>query len=100
MSYRRSGIKISTTALVTGLDVDTIEILEDGTGFDTVNMQTKDSGTLEFQASAEMVSGGGSPTFESSGHNKGELIEMRYNEQRVIAIKLNSGSIRAYNSGS
>lgn len=100
MSYQQSGIKISDTALHTGLDVDIVEILEDGTGFDTVNMQTKDTSTLEFQASAEMVSGGGSPTFQSSGHVKGELIQMRYDKQRVIAIKLNAGSVRTYNSGS
>lgn len=100
MSYQQGGIKIANTALVTGLDVDIVEVLEDGTGFDTVNMQTKDTSTLEFQASVEMVSSGGSPTFQSSGHNKGELIQMRYNEQRVTAIKLNAGSVRAYNSGS
>lgn len=100
MSYRRGGIKIEDTALHTGLDVDTIEILEDSTGFDTVNMQTKTTDTLLFAASAEMVSSGGEPNFNATGHVKGELIEMQYNEQRVIAIKLNGGSVRAYNSGS
>lgn len=100
MSYRRGGILIEDTALHTGLDVDTIEILEDSTGFDTVNMQTKDGTTLLFAASVEMVSSGEAPNFNATGHVKSELIEMEYNEQRVIAIKLNGGRIRAYNSGS
>lgn len=100
MSYQQGGIKISDTALHTDLDVDTVEVLEDSTGFDTANMETKDDTTLEFQASVEMVSTGGEPTFNATGHVKGELIRMRYDRQRIIAIKLNGGSVRCYNSGS
>lgn len=99
MSYGRGGIKISDTALHTDLDVDTIEILEDSTGFATANMQTKQHPSGAYAASVEMVSNGGEPTFEATGHDKGELIRMRSNEQRIIAIQLASGSIRCYNSG-
>ncbi len=100
MSYQQGGGEISDTALHTGLDSDIVEILADGTGFDTVLMQTKTTDTLLFAAAAEMVSSGGAPNFKATGHVKGELIRMRYNEQRVTAIKLNSGSVRHYNSGS
>lgn len=100
MSYQQGGDEISDTALHTDIDADIVEVLEDSTGFDTVNMQTKNSTTLLYEASVEMVSNGGAPGFNSSGHQKGELIKMRYNEERVIAIKLNAGSIRWYRSGS
>ncbi|KKN67191.1 hypothetical protein LCGC14_0463640 [marine sediment metagenome] len=100
MSYQQGGIKISDTALHTGLDGDIVEVLEDLTGFDTANMQTKNDTTLAWAASVEMVSTGGEPTFNASGHVKGELIRMGYNRQRITAIKLNGGSVRVYNSGS
>ena len=100
MSYQQGGIKISDTALHTGLDVDIVEVLEDSTGFTTVNMQTKSTTTLQFGVSQQMVGTGNEPTFETTGHNKGELIKMRYNEQRVTAIQLLTGSVRIYNSGS
>jgi len=100
MSYQQGGTKFNDTALHTGLDVDIIEVLEDSTGFTTVNMQTKTTDTLAWAASAQMVGTGNAPLFETTGHNKGELIEMRYNEQRVVAIQLLTGSVRVYNSGS
>ena len=100
MSYQQGGTKINDTALHTGLDVDIVEVLEDNTGFTTVNMQTKTTDTLAFAASVQMVGTANAPLFETTGHNKGELIEMRYNEQRVTAIQLLTGSVRVYNSGS
>lgn len=100
MSYQQGGIKINDTALHTGGDWDIVEVLEDSTGFTTVNMETKDSTTLLFAASVQMVGTTNAPIFETTNHSKGELIRMRYNEQRVTAIQLLTGSVRVYNSGS
>ena len=99
MSYAQGGIKISDTALHSDLDVDTIEILEDSTAFDTANMETKQHPSGAWAAAVEMVSAGGEPTFDAASYDKGELIRMKSMEQRVIAIQLSAGSIRAYNSG-
>lgn len=104
MSYQQGGTKFNDTALHTGGDWDIVEVLEDSTGFTTVNMQTKDttggSPTLAWAASVQMVGTTNAPLFETTGHSKGELIRMRYNEQRVTAIQLLTGSVRVYNSGS
>ncbi len=72
-----------------------IEILEDGTGFTTVNMQTKNTSTLAWAASAQIAGTATAPSFGTS-HNKGEFITGIINQQRFTAIQLSAGSIRVY----
>ena len=72
-----------------------IEILEDGTGFTTVNMQTKNTTTLAFGVSAQIAGTTTAPSFGTS-HQKGEFITGIFDEQRFTAIQLSAGSIRVY----
>ena len=78
-----------------GRPVGQIEILEDSTAFETVNMQTKNMTSLAWQASQQMVGTGLSPSFGSS-HSKGEYISGIFDQQRFTWIKLSAGSIRVY----
>jgi len=75
--------------------VGQVEILEDGTGFTTVNMQTKDVNTLEYGVSAQIAGSGNAPNFGTS-HQKGEYISLQYDRQRITAIRLSAGSVRVY----
>lgn len=76
-----------------------VEILEDGTDFGTVNMETKDDATpentLAWQASVQIAGTGIAPVF-GTNHQKGEFISGILGTQRFVAIKLNAGSIRVY----
>jgi hypothetical protein len=80
---------------VSGLDVDMVEILEDDTDFDTVQMQTKDSNGL-WGVDVQIAGTTTEPHF-GTGHVKGEFISMVYDNQRITHIKLGAGSIRYYN---
>ena len=46
MSYQQGGLKISDTALHTGLAVDIVEVLEDSTGCSTVIKQNNSTTPL------------------------------------------------------
>ena len=72
-----------------------IEVLEDGTGFTTVNMQTKNATTLAFGVSAQIAGTTTVPTF-GTNHQKGEFITGISGFQRFTAIQLSAGSIRVY----
>lgn len=72
-----------------------IEILEDGTGFTTVNMQTKNTTTLEWSVSAQIAGTATAPTF-GTAHKKGEFITGIFDQQRFTAIQLSAGSVRIY----
>jgi len=89
--------RINDTALhlFTTTRVGQVEILEDGTGFTTVNMQTKNATTLAFQASAQIAGSGNAPNF-GTNHQKGEYIALQSDFQRITAIQLSAGSVRVY----
>ena len=72
-----------------------VEILEDGTDFVTVSMQTKNPTTLQWSVGAQIAGTGTAPTFDT-GHQKGEYITGVFDHQRFTAIRLNAGSIRVY----
>lgn len=89
--------RITDTALHADLLVGQVEILEDDTDFEVVNMQTKDATTLAWSVSATIAGTGIEPHF-GTGHRKGEYIAGISGFQRIVAIKLSAGSIRYYNA--
>lgn len=93
----QGSIDITDTALhdFSATPVGQIEILEDSTGFDTVNMETRDVNTLLWSVSAQIAGTGTAPGF-STGHPKGEYITGINDRQRFVAIKLNAGRVRCY----
>lgn len=80
---------------LTNTPVGQIEILEDGTGFTTVQLQTKDAGTLLFGVDQQVAGTGNVPGF-GSNHQKGEYISLVADFERITGITLGSGSIRIY----
>jgi len=92
----KGGGRITDTALHTGLDIDQIVILEDSTGFTTVNMQTRNDSTLEWGTS-QQIAGTTTEPHLGTGHKAQEYIALEFNEQRIVAIQLSGGSIRYYN---
>ena len=93
--------RITDTALhdYSATPIGVVEILEDDTDFDTVNMQTRDNATPEdtqaWQASVQIAGTATAPGF-GTGHKKGEFISGIFDTQRFIAIKLSAGSCRGY----
>ena len=88
--------RINDTSLHTGLDIDQIVILEDDTSFETVLMATKDTTDLEWELPVNIAESGDEPDIGLS-HVKGEYIPLKFNEEKITAIQLSSGSIRYYN---
>lgn len=72
--------------------IDQIEILEDGTGFTTVQLQTKDGSTLLYGVDQQIAGTGQAPNL-STGHVKGEFISLKTGFERITGITLSSGSI-------
>ena len=93
----QGSMRIDDTAThdLSATPVAQVEILEDNTGFDTVNMQTRDLSTLAWQASAQIAGTDTPPTF-GTNHLKGEYISGINDTQRFTAIKLSGGSVRVY----
>ena len=89
--------EITDTALHNFPDtpIGQVEVLEDGTDFDTVNMQTRNMVNLAWSVSAQIAGTGVAPGF-STGHPKGEYITGRNDQQRFTAIKLSAGRVRVY----
>jgi len=89
--------RIDDTALhiFTNNPVGQVEILEDSTGFTTVNMQTKNATTLLFGVSEQIAGTTTNPTF-GANHQKGEYITGVSGFQRFTAIRLSGGSVRVY----
>lgn len=79
----------------TSTPVGQIEVLEDGTGFTTVQLQTKDSNTLAFGVD-QQVAGTGNPPGLGASHQKGEYISLVADFERITGITLSAGSVRVY----
>ncbi len=79
----------------TNTPVGQVEILEDGTGFTTVQLQTKDANTLAYGVDQQVAGTGNSPGF-GSNHEKGEYISLVSDFERVTGITLSMGKIRVY----
>lgn len=77
---------------LTETPIDQIEILEDGTDFTTVQLQTKDTSTLSYGVDQQIAGTGIAPNF-STGHGKGEFMSVKSNFERITGIQLASGSI-------
>lgn len=75
--------------------VGQIEVLEAGTGFTTVQLQTKDTITLAFGIDQQVANEGTLPSF-TTGHAAGEFISLRSGFERVTGIALSAGKIRIY----
>ena len=93
----QGSIDITDTALhdFSATPIGQIEVLEDSTDFETVNMQTRNMTTLAWSVSAQIAGTGTAPGF-STGHPKGEYITGRNDQQRFTAIKLSAGRVRCY----
>lgn len=93
----QGSIDITDTALhnFPNTPIGQVEVLEDGTDFETVNMQTKNMTTLAWSVSAQIAGTGTAPGFDT-GHPKGEFITGRNDQQRFTAIKLSAGRVRVY----
>ncbi len=79
----------------TNTPVGQIEVLEDGTGFTTVLLQTKNPTTLAYGVGQQVAGSGNAPGF-GSNHQKGEYIPLVFDFERVTGITLSAGSIRVY----
>lgn len=93
----QGSIDITDTALhdFSSTPVGQIEVLEDSTGFSTVNMETRDDSTLAWGVSDQIAGTGTAPGF-STGHPKGEYITGVYDKQRFVAVQLSGGRVRCY----
>lgn len=79
----------------TSTPVGQIEVLEDGTGFTTVQLQTKNIPTLNFGADQQVAGTSNAPGL-GSNHQKGEYISLVAGSERITGITLSAGSIRVY----
>jgi len=93
----QGSIDITDTALhdFSSTPIGQIVVLEDSTGFSTVNMETRDDNTLAWGVSDQIAGTGTAPGF-STGHPKGEYITGVYNKQRFVAVQLSGGRVRCY----
>lgn len=93
----QGSIEITDTALhdFTSTPIGQIQVLEDSTGFTTVNMETRNDTTLAWSVSQQIAGTSIAPGF-STGHPKGEYITGKFDKQRFTAIQLSGGRIRVY----